>query len=207
MGAITSSSMGAAGSGYVANQIVRVSQGSGPNDGAHVVILTVGGGGVPLTLSLPEQGYETTGALRGCGYTVQNGVPTTFGGAASGLTINILAVGPGSDATHGGIFSFSGLTGGVGFAVNDTGKLIQGSNSSSVYKVTGISGGAVVNLSIDPGDGYTAGTVSLVPAGPQSGSGSGASLTLTLGDISSCAFAPGVGSGYSNRVFGGPSKQ
>lgn len=211
-GAIISSSVATPGSGYTANQIVRVSQSPGPNDGAHVVILTVDGSGVPLTVSLPEQGYQTTGAKRGCGYDPASNVPTTFGGAGSGLALNILAVGPGSDATHGGIFGFTTLIGGSGYAVGDTGNLVQGANSSAVYRITGVAGGVVVNFSVDPGDGYAdsgvAGSVVFQNGGPQPGSGSGASITITFadGDISQCPFAP-ASSGSINRVFGGPSNQ
>lgn len=186
MGAITSSSVASSGSGYTPGQIVRLAQGS--DDGARVVILTVNGSGVPLTLSLPEQGFQTTGAHAGCGYFVQNNVPTTFGGAGSGLTINILAVGPGSDATHGGIFGITVSAGGSGWAVNDTGTLVQGSNSSATYKVTGINTGALVNLSVDSVDGYAIGSVTLVPGGPHPGSGGGA--TVSVDTISQCAFTP-----------------
>src|SRR6266849_5269416 len=125
-GAIISSSVAALGSGYSANQSIRVSQAPGPDDGARVLIQTVDGSGVPLTYLLPDQGYFQT--LRGCGYTPANNVPTTFGGGGSGFAINILAVGPGSDATHGGIFSFTSLSGGSGYALHDTGNLVQGAN-------------------------------------------------------------------------------
>lgn len=208
-GAIISSSAAAVGSGYAANDVIRVLQGA--NNGATVVILTVGGGGVPLTYSLPEQGYKTTGANRGCGYNPASNLPTTpsFSGG-TGFELNILAVGPGSDATHGGIFGFTTLIGGAGYALHDTGNLVQGANSSATYKITGIAGGVVVNFTNDPADGYAdsgvAGPVTFVNGGPQPGSGSGASITITFadGDISQCAFTP-ASSGYINRIFGGPS--
>lgn len=203
-GAIISSSLAAGGLGYTPNQVVRVSQSPGPDDGARAVVLTVGAGGVVLTYSL-ESGYQTNAALRGCGYTAASNVPTTFGGAGSGFAINILAVGPGSDATHGGIFSFTSLSGGSGYVLHDTGNLVQGANSSAVYRLSQVAGGVVINLSIDPADGYGAGVCNLVNGGPQPGVGTGASITLTLSDISQCGF--GAPTGYRNRTFGGPSKQ
>jgi len=212
MGAITSSSVAALGSGYFAGETIKVLQGA--NDTARIVILTVDGSGVPLTYLLPHQ-ISLTGPVQqpGCGYTVATNVPTTStptgGGIGSGFAINIDAVGPDSDATHGGITSIGVNNVGSGYVLHDTGLIVQGANQSAAYKIQGVSGGAIIALLVSRGDGYAfnlsgATNATALNAGPQPGVGSGAQFNID--DILQCDFIPG-GSGYQNRVFGGPSNQ
>ncbi len=203
-GAILNAGLNNYGSGFSPNTILVVGQGS--NNTARMVILTVDGDGVPTSYYLPPESFLTTGALRGCGYFLQDGVPTYFNlglTLPSPLTIDIRAVGPGSDATHGGIFSLSITAPGSGYALNDTGVIVQGANISSTYKVVGVSGGGVIHLSIEPADGYALGAASLANDGIQPGVGSGCSIDIN--DVEPCPF--GALSGYINRTFGGPSNQ
>src|SRR5207253_1382128 len=126
------------------------------------------------------------------------------GGAGAGFVINILAVGPNSDATHGVPDSLSldppGAPG-SGYVVGDTGFFTQGTNSSGCYRIAAASGGVPSSISIDGADGYALGPVICTRAGPQTGSGSG--LILDLNDFNPCGFV--AISGYLNRTFGGPS--
>lgn len=201
-GAIVRTNTSIVGSGYTAGDIIDVDQ-SG-NRTATINIQTVDGSGVPLTYLAPEDGFPSR-TLRGCGYTTQNNTPTA-GGTGSGFLIDILSVGPGTDATHGGIFSLSITTAGSGYALNDTGLIVQGANDSSTYKVTGASGGGVIHLLVDAADGYALGAASLTSGGPQPGGGSG--CTIDINDVEPCSFTPPPSnSGYVNRLFGGPSNQ
>ncbi len=204
MGAITDSEVAALGSGYTAGDTLVVSQGG--HTGATFYIRTVDGSGIPLDYIRPEEGFASFGsnAERGCGYSIQGNVPCT-GGSGHGLELNILAVGPGSDATHGRISVLLINASGSGWAVNDTGLLIQGGNNSGAYRVTSVTGtGAVLSMEIDPGDGYVVGPATTQNGGPQPGSGIGftfpyAGMDLFIQTIVAC---PGVGptSGYVNRL-------
>lgn len=205
MGAITSSSVSSLGSGYIAGDVIEIAQGG--NLSATIAIYTVDGLGVPLTYALPDQGFAGffNDAIRGCGYFVQNNVPTFNGGSGgSGFVINILAVGPGTDATHGRLSSGI-VVPGRGYAVNDTGLFVQGSNQSACYRVTTIfpGSGGVAFFNFDPGDGYTLGPVTTIPAGPQPGSGSG--FTRNSTGVSPCSSGPR--SGNINRLQGGGASQ
>jgi hypothetical protein len=83
-GAIATATLGAGGAGYVANDTGTITTGSGD---ATYKVLTVGGGGAVLTLSI-------TGA--GTSYAVGNGQATAPGGAqpgaGAGFTVNVTAV-------------------------------------------------------------------------------------------------------------------
>ena len=192
MGAITSSSVAALGSGYSGGDILTV-PGGGAN--ALVVINFVDGSGVPTSYVLPDQGFTTAG-VRGCGYRVANNIVCS-GGSGTGFKLNILSVGPGTDATHGNIGGTSVASGGSGYTVNDTGYIIQGTNTSGVYGQIGIGvGGAVTFFDIDPADGYKVGLATTTPGGPFPGSGSG--FTINITSISPCG---GALSGYRNRFY------
>ncbi len=201
MGAITGSTVAAFGSNYVAGDVIVIQQGS--NAGATVAIHTVDGSGVPLTYTLPQDGFASVpNVVRGCGYSVQNNVPTVNGASpGTGFRVNITAVGPGTDASHGRIASFGSVVGGSGYAVNDTGYFLQGANISGVYRVTFVFGGAVSFFNFEPGDGYSVGPITTVATGPQPGGGSGFTFDVTA--IVPCTSGGGGGSGYQNHVFGG----
>ncbi len=204
MGAITSSAEISLGSGYSAGELLGVIQGTGANftlPSAAIAILTVDGSGVPLTFLLPQEwdaGPPTEiGPSQGCGYFVQNNLATKHiagPGAGAGFVINILAVGPGSDLTHGSIGETQLDAGGVGYAVGDTGLIVQGGNHSAKYIVTAVDGitGAVTEVNSppapdiinDPADGYAVGPATTLNAGPQPGVGVG--FTLDILEISMC---------------------
>lgn len=192
-GAITSSSVAAVGSGYTSGDSLLVTGGGGT---AGVVILTVGGGGVPSSYTLPDQGFAI-GAGRGCGYSVASNVPCS-GGTGTGFKINILAVGPGTNATHGTIGGTSVSSTGSGYAPADTGFFVQGANTSSVYIIDTVDGGGgVTTYNIDSADGYEVGIATTTPGGPQPGSGSG--FTLAIASVFPCS--GGVQSGYRNKYY------
>lgn len=205
MGTIITSSVASLGSGYIANQTIAVNQGG--NKTAVINILTVDGSGVPLTYFKPEDFFPLTASnvnQAGCGYSAQNGVPTyNVSSPGSGFVLDILSVGPGSDATHGPLFDAFVNVGGSGYALHDTGRVIQGANNSSVYKVTQVFGGVVFGVTFGFSDGYALGDCTTTPFGPQPGSGSG--LIVTRQTDGTCSFASTAG--YRNRTFGGPSKQ
>ncbi len=189
MGSILSSSVVSVGTGYSALQNIAVKQGT--NKTAHIFIITVDGSGVPLTYLLPEvfanDPYRVTD--RGCGYTVQNSVPTdNLGGGGSGFVVNILTVGPGSDGTHGVLANYTTTNTGSGYAVGDTGLFVQGGNNSATYRITTASGGHVAFLLRDFGDGYTLGVVVPTNGGSQPGIGSGYAITCT--GTSQCSSGP-----------------
>ncbi len=188
MGSITSTSVVSLGSGYAANDVIRVLQGA--NNTATIVIITVSGG-VPVTYNLPEQSFNglPNRTQRGCGYTVENNVPTQMSGSGgSGFVINILTVGPNSDATHGVVDSFSTDppgSGGSGYAVGDTGTFVQGTNNSGCYRVAAAAGGVVISAALDGGDGYAIGIATTVA---HTGGGSG--FILDINDFFQCDFIP-----------------
>ncbi len=218
MGAITSSSVSVLGSGYTAGDVLTVQQpGSGRTATIHIV--TVDGSGVPLTYSLPDQGFGVL-ALRGCGYSVGSAVPTS-GGTGHGFKLDIAGVGPGSDSMHGSLVFPGGndhvFGNGGGFVVGDTGTLGQdgGTNTSATYRVTSVDLlGAVLEMIVDGADGYATsfnnGSADWGPifdatnSGPQPGVGGG--LNPTGFSISACG-GGGGSTGYVNRRFGGPSNQ
>ena len=198
MGAITSSSVAALGSGYTAGDKLFITGGGGI---AVALIQTVGAGGVPATYLLPSAGaFADSGGNqlveRGCGYSIASNVPTT-GGSGSGFTIDILAVGPGTNATHGTINGTSLGSGGAGYAAGDSGVFVQGANQSGTYVVLTVDGGGgVVTWTPDPADGYAVGLTTTATGAPQPGSGSG--FTMNIASISPCG---GVLSGYRNRFY------
>ncbi len=206
MGAITSSSIATLGSGYSALDTLGIIQPGGV--GARLQIITVDGSGVPLTFAMPEDNYPGTPAStpyvvhRGCGYSLGTGLATqNFGNppspaVGSGLTLDILSVGPGSDATHGVITGFDYaltplhfyIAGTSGYAPGDTGLIIQGANDSSPYVVGPLVGPgdadgpagallAVNGFAYDNADGYAHTPALAVSGGRQPGSGSGFALT------------------------------
>lgn len=69
------------GTGYAVNDIVTV---DGGNLQGRVQVLTIGGGGTALTIQVVSPGLN---------YIVGTGIPTTSGGAGTGLTVNINVVG------------------------------------------------------------------------------------------------------------------
>ncbi len=191
MGAITASSVVSLGSGYSAGVVLFVVQGA--NQTAYLQILTVDGSGVPLTYVLPEQSFADSNvgiSNRGCGYSPASNLPTAYASGpvgGVGFVVNILTVGPGTDATHGPIDELQIADGGAGYVTGDTGTIVQGGNVSGAYTVNA-SGGVVIDpVAFDPADGYAVGPATTVNGGPQPGIGAG--LTLDILSILQCAFA------------------
>ena len=76
-GIIKNISLNTAGSGYSAGDVLTVDDGG---NSATVEILTVDGSGVPQTFQLQNNGT---------GYSIENGIPTSYTGAGAGFKINV----------------------------------------------------------------------------------------------------------------------
>ncbi len=131
-GAIKTSSINNAGTGYAPGDTISIN-GGGTAPFAHLTVLTVGGGGSVATYSILNNGI---------GYSVAAAL-TTISGTGTGFTVNITAVGNGvtywafhGDETHGTGYSAANnvpLTGGSG-----TGARLQiGSVTSGTLTIAG----------------------------------------------------------------------
>jgi hypothetical protein len=98
-GPILTSSLNAGGAGYAINDTGTVDDNSGHASGATYRVNTVDGGGGVLTYTITAAGtaYERSTLGGPCGTTPGGGQP----GVGAGFTINVLTVGPSTDAGDG----------------------------------------------------------------------------------------------------------
>ncbi len=204
MATILSSAVNTLGSGYHAGDQIYVGVLCGLENFvgqiASVDILTVDGAGVPLTYILPEQHWGVGYYGGGSCYSVASGVacgngPGPFGGGGHGhgFTLDILSVGAGNDAARSGnVFPIDGSLS-SGYAVGDTGFLVQGSFLAP-YTITGVFGAGQVNgaaICSSEGD-APVGAIGSTISGPQPGAGSGlAAIGFSVsGTINLCSRPP-----------------
>lgn len=203
-GAITFFVIVSGGTGYAVGDEGDIVQGIGiDNRSAEYVVDTVDGSGAVTSVLPLGFGFllPTRTTTRGCGYMPGMARTNATSGGGSGMTIRIIAVGPGTDATHGKIGDFAINNTGTGYAAGDTGEITQGMNHTATYTIEGvIAGGVVAGLRfIDKADGYAVGTnVATSRGGPQIGGGSG--LTFDIISVFACRHSQSPG-GPPNRYY------
>lgn len=156
---------------YAVGDTITLLAASGIQNAFPVLLVTAIANNPVLTFTLPNAG--TT-------YATSTNVATTNiqpqPGHGSGLTINIGAV------TGGQITTAALGTGGTGYAVNDTGIVLTGSQDA-VYRVTGVSGGVVTTfILINRGSAYAvtaAASTSAVPGDLPVNVGTGFTVDIT----------------------------
>ena len=178
--------LAAGGSGYTVGDHIFPAQGAA--SGASFTVASVASNGI-LTINIDASGVTP--------YTTGTGVATNTSGSGTGMTINITGVTSGSINSGG----WSLNSGGTGYSVGDRIYPAQGSASGAVFIVASISSstGPIASFSTtNGGTGYVSATGL---ATSTSGAGTGATVTLSVGD--ELFFPPTSTSDIPNIFSGG----